>query len=182
MPEVYAGPDTTYSTTVPLFPTFGTASNFASLLWTTSGDGTFNNDSVAACLYTPGPLDRSNGVVTLTLTAQPLAPCSGDVQDDAVIHFDPFITVPEEVGESFSLTLMPNPTDGLVTINLQGLLGFKTTVSITSMQGKFIHREEIGTGQQTVTKRIDLRGYTSGIYLVKIQSQQGTIVQKLVIE
>jgi len=182
MPDIYAGPDTTYSTTVPLFPTFGTASSFSSLLWTTSGDGTFNNDTVAACLYTPGPGDISNGVVTLTLTAQPLAPCSGQVQDEAVVHFDPFIAVPEEMGEPFSLKLMPNPTNGMVTMNLQGLNGFETAVSITTMQGKFIYRELIGTGRQSVTKRIDLSGYPSGIYLVKIRNQQGTIVNKLVIE
>lgn len=46
-----------------------TASNYTSLLWTTSGDGTFSSTTILAPTYTPGSSDISSGSVTLTLTA-----------------------------------------------------------------------------------------------------------------
>ena len=46
-----------------------TASNYSSLLWTTSGDGTFTNAAILNTIYTPGPNDQLNGSVVLTLTA-----------------------------------------------------------------------------------------------------------------
>ena len=46
----------------------GYAANFQSIHWTTSGDGTFSNPTIAEPIYTPGPQDLANGSVTLTIT------------------------------------------------------------------------------------------------------------------
>lgn len=47
----------------------GYATNYQSLAWTTSGDGTFDDATIAEPIYTPGTQDIDNGSVTLTLTA-----------------------------------------------------------------------------------------------------------------
>ena len=57
-----------------------TAENYSSLLWTTSGDGTFTSDNTLSPFYSPGVGDLSNGVVTLTLTANADGACSTDEQ------------------------------------------------------------------------------------------------------
>ncbi|MBK7213576.1 MAG: PKD domain-containing protein, partial [Bacteroidales bacterium] len=59
--------------------TASTASFYSSLLWTTSGDGSFNNASLLNPVYTPGANDIANGTATLTLTAYALAPCADAV-------------------------------------------------------------------------------------------------------
>ena len=46
----------------------GYAIHHNSLQWTTSGDGTFDNPSIAMPIYTPGAQDIANGQATLTLT------------------------------------------------------------------------------------------------------------------
>ena len=46
-----------------------TASNQNSVLWTSSGDGTFNNPSSLVTTYTPGTSDKTLGSVDLTLRA-----------------------------------------------------------------------------------------------------------------
>ncbi|MBN1598681.1 MAG: gliding motility-associated C-terminal domain-containing protein, partial [Bacteroidales bacterium] len=56
-----------------------TASDYSSLQWSTSGDGSFNNDAIEDPIYTPGSNDISSGSVTLTLTAFGNAPCGNDV-------------------------------------------------------------------------------------------------------
>ena len=44
------------------------AFGYSSLLWTTSGDGSFNDEASLTAIYTPGEQDKENGTVTLTLT------------------------------------------------------------------------------------------------------------------
>ncbi len=67
----------------------GTAANQQSVLWTTSGDGTFDDATLLAATYTPGSNDISTGTTTLTLTAYAMLPCSPDVTDDMVITIQP---------------------------------------------------------------------------------------------
>jgi hypothetical protein len=46
----------------------GYAINYDNLLWATSGDGTFDDATIATPIYTPGPQDIENGQATLTIT------------------------------------------------------------------------------------------------------------------
>lgn len=53
-----------------------TMNTISSLRWTTSGSGTFNVDNTINPTYTPSALDVQNSPISLTLTANPIAPCS----------------------------------------------------------------------------------------------------------
>ena len=46
----------------------GAAFGYSSLLWTTSGDGSFDNSTSLTAIYTPGAQDIESGTVALTLT------------------------------------------------------------------------------------------------------------------
>ncbi len=59
----------------------GISTHDSHLLWTTSGDGTFSNDTILNAVYTPGNIDSISGYVKLALTGNPLAPCSSPVSD-----------------------------------------------------------------------------------------------------
>ncbi len=63
----------------------GSASNYASVSWNTSGDGVFSNGSILSPQYTPGPTDAANGSVVLTLTANGSQSCSSETHSDQVI-------------------------------------------------------------------------------------------------
>lgn len=69
----------------------GQATNYNTLIWSTSGDGTFSLASVINPTYTPGPNDILNGVATLTLTAYPNSPC------------------PDPAVDALELTIVPAP-------------------------------------------------------------------------
>jgi len=62
----------------------GSASNYATVQWTTGGDGSFANSAALSTTYTPGSSDITAGTVTLTLTAQPVSPCPDSVSDTVV--------------------------------------------------------------------------------------------------
>lgn len=50
------------------FQASGIAINYQTLLWSTSGSGTFNNPALLNCIYTPSAGDIASGSVVLTLT------------------------------------------------------------------------------------------------------------------
>jgi gliding motility-associated-like protein len=70
-----AGPDISTCAAVPVTLVAATASYYNSLIWSTSGSGTFNNPTILNPVYTPSPSDILNGYVVLTLTAVAEDPC-----------------------------------------------------------------------------------------------------------
>ena len=67
----------------------GSAINAQSILWTTSGDGTFDDPTSYTATYTHGVVDATLGFATLTLTAASIIPCSSDVSDDMTLLITP---------------------------------------------------------------------------------------------
>lgn len=82
-PIVNAGADVTLCEYDLLTNADATASNYTSVVWTTSGTGTFDNNNALVSVYNPSSADVASGVVMLTLTASN-APCS-DVSDSKVV-------------------------------------------------------------------------------------------------
>lgn len=70
MPDAFAGEDATLCSSEPYALSDATASNYAGLLWSTSGDGSFDDNTALNAIYTPGENDLTAGSVTLTLTAE----------------------------------------------------------------------------------------------------------------
>ncbi len=88
LPQVFAGNDITICEG-PYNITAATATNFDALLWTSNGDGIFTNANALNAIYTPGPADLINGIVTLTLTATSLPPCTTTVSDNVLYTVRP---------------------------------------------------------------------------------------------
>lgn len=73
--SAYAGPDTDVCSGSTFTADFAFANNFNSILWTTTGDGTFSHPAILNPIYTPGTNDLINGSVTLTIQAFSDLPC-----------------------------------------------------------------------------------------------------------
>ena len=65
---VTAGPDATICSGNIFTVTGATASNYTSMLWTTSGTGIFSYDNIISPTYSPSSTDQIVGTVTLKLT------------------------------------------------------------------------------------------------------------------
>jgi hypothetical protein len=61
------------------------AFDYDSLLWTTDGDGLFDNDTILNTFYSPGTNDFTIGFVSLSLTAYALQPCTSDSTDSMIL-------------------------------------------------------------------------------------------------
>ncbi len=84
LPEADAGIDAVICET-DTYNLAGIASNYESVLWTTSGDGTFSDATSLTAVYTPGTNDIDNGYADLTLTSVAIAPCTDNSSDDMQI-------------------------------------------------------------------------------------------------
>lgn len=73
------------------------ASNYSTLLWSTDGDGAFDNNALLTPVYTPGAADLIDGGVTITLTVQPLSGCNVASSDQTLtIYASPTVEVGED--------------------------------------------------------------------------------------
>jgi len=59
----------------------GSALNSCNAMWSTSGDGEFDNATLLDATYSPGALDAELGIVQLCLIADACDPCSGSDTD-----------------------------------------------------------------------------------------------------
>jgi|GEM_PF-1610690 len=75
----------------------GLTENAEGIIWSTSGDGTFDGVANASTIYHPGATDIANGEAVLTLLAAPMAPCLSSTSDDLtlVINYCQDITIPQ---------------------------------------------------------------------------------------
>jgi hypothetical protein len=92
----------------------GSAENYASIVWTTSGDGSFNDPEILTPTYTPGTLDKQQGIVDLCLNADPISPCAITANDCMTLNINTEIIV----------YAGPDETICVETAKEQGKLGF----------------------------------------------------------
>jgi hypothetical protein len=88
-----AGSDATICSSATSYTLNGSISGVAtSLTWTTSGTGTFNDDTLTNAVYTPSAADKTAGSVTLTLTTnEPDGTCTA-ASDTMTLTIDPLPT------------------------------------------------------------------------------------------
>ena len=75
--------DLSSSVTIP------TASNYSTLSWSSSGTGTFDDNSSLTPDYTPSAADITAGSVTLTLQANGNGSCATPATDNMIITTTP---------------------------------------------------------------------------------------------
>ncbi len=175
-----AGNDTTCAFITTQVPLNGVATNYSSVIWTTSGTGTFSAAGSLAGNYLPSAADKTGGNVTLTLTASPQSPCSVAANDSRIIHFDGPIGI-ADAQRTISMTISPNPSSGIFRLSLSGLDNRDATVSVSDITGRIFSQQVVNI-PTLQPEQFDLSGYPRGLYLVKIQTGNESLIRKLVIE
>jgi subtilisin-like proprotein convertase family protein len=84
-PEAYAGDDVTICEGSDITITTATASNYSSLVWSSSGTGSFTDNGTLTPTYSPSPGDIETGTITLTLTAEQITPCTEPAVDNMIL-------------------------------------------------------------------------------------------------
>ncbi|MCI5055978.1 MAG: T9SS type A sorting domain-containing protein [Flavobacteriales bacterium] len=97
------------------------------------------------------------------------------------------VTVPTVSGiDSYELAgyfeLYPNPTTGIV--NIEYALDHEGTVDLTisNVLGQTVFTTSLGNMSRLTTKTLDLSGFEKGVYNIKLSSENGEIVKKVILE
>ncbi len=178
-PVVDAGNDTIINTN-SVYYTNGQASNYAGLNWSSTGDGNFADPSALETVYTPGPGDIAAGGTQLTLTAQPLDPCSFGKSDVVEVLLDPNVGISENFTKT-EFRISPNPTNGAFTIHLNGIKS-AFNIQIINSEGSEIFMQRIENPGEDFTRHFDLKYLPKGVYVVKITSGSEYLTKKIVLE
>lgn len=88
----------------------------------------------------------------------------------------------EHKSKSHEVSIYPNPSSGLVTIEFANSEKVKTTVKIADLNGKIVFSEELGKFSGTYRKEVDLNSFGRGSYLVTIQQGKETVSEKIIVE
>ena len=174
-----AGTDTICPYVTTQVPYNGIASHYSAIFWTTSGTGTFSDATMLSGHYFPSIADKTGGNITLTLTASAQSPCTTPAVSTRHIHFDGPSGI-ADLQNGMKLVITPNPSTGVFTLRLDGQPVKEATAVITDMQGKKMLQQSCIFPSSA--EKIDMTGFPKGLYLVKVQTEKETTVQKLVIE
>jgi hypothetical protein len=182
LPTASAGNDTTVCAYVGQIQLNGQSNNSSSVLWTTSGDGTFLNPSSLTAVYYPGASDKATLHVNLTLTASPVPPCTPQATSIRHITFDPCTGIPETGNDSFSVSIQPNPSFGTINLVISGLKTGEVRVSIMDLSGKTRLREFFTATGSKINRKVDLSTFQRGVYFVKVETDTQIKTEKLILE
>ncbi|MEZ5081885.1 MAG: C25 family cysteine peptidase [Bacteroidales bacterium] len=177
-PEVFAGNDDEVNSDESYTIESASVSNYATILWTTSGDGSFDNDGIMNPIYTPGIMDIDNEMVTLTLTAEGIGPC-GEISDDMELSIN---TV--GIGENtagYRVGIFPNPNSGMFTLEMNGGKNVMSNIYMYNSLGEIVFAKENITIQGSRTEKINLE-LKEGIYYLRIEGDEMLINRKVIIK
>lgn len=83
--------------------------------------------------------------------------------------------------EEKALLVYPNPSTGIVHIAINGFEGRKLELRILNVIGSVMYRETLTELNERYTKTLDLSKFATGLYYVKLESDNSSEMRKLVI-
>ena len=81
---------------------------------------------------------------------------------------------------SFNMTVYPNPTDGIIKVNISNASG-NNTLMIYNIAGQAVYTDKISEISNYFTKEIDLSGYSKGVYFIKATNDIGVLTKKIIV-
>lgn len=80
-----------------------------------------------------------------------------------------------------NILVYPNPSSGVVHVSVTGFEGRKTELRVLNVIGTVVYRETITELDNRFTRTLDLSRFASGLYYVKIDADNTSVMRKLVI-
>jgi len=182
IPTTNAGEDATI-TSIETYQCSGMANDFDSILWETSGDGLFSDPLILDPVYTPGNGDIFEGSVLLTLSAQPVFPCTTSIYDDLILTIDSITSI----NNSFRIAKMniyPNPANSVLFFTFTPSSDVELTTRIVDIKGNSV-REVFWKGDLFDYQNrfsLNVENIPPGLYLFEIICGNSRLSQKITIK
>jgi len=150
--------------------------NYSSVMWSTAGDGSFDDAGAVNPTYTPGANDIAAKEVTLTLTAYGNSPC-GEIMDEMMLSINTGIG---ENTAGFDVSIFPNPNSGNFALELNGNSNENISIKVFNALGDEVFVKENIDVVGSHTESLNLK-VKQGIYYIRIEGEDLLINEKVVI-
>ncbi|MCC6180523.1 MAG: T9SS type A sorting domain-containing protein, partial [Bacteroidia bacterium] len=134
------------------------------------GDATPNST-----VQSPLHVYTTNGKKYITLTAI-LNGCSGQKLDSVVISITAILN---NISFIDNIDIYPNPTDNFVRIQLNAKKSASFNISLISIDGKIVQSKDY-KNTSVINDEIDLKNYSSGIYMLNISAENEQAIYQLI--
>jgi hypothetical protein len=168
-PVIYTGAEASGAGHCFVFDGFNGTHNFFHVNWGWSGayNGFFSFDAL-----NPGGVGTGGGTGDFNIGQQ------------AIIGIEPAVSqgtsgIAEEVTYSNTISLYPNPSKGIVTINLPDASVKPLLVNVTDMQGKAIYSAVPGIDAANLS--LNTSTMADGMYFVTVRTDKGMYTSKMVV-
>lgn len=133
--------------------------------------GTFSGNQV------PDPIESPTGTFLLKFESNGFNTSSGF---DASYTTSNVGTVKDVVISNLSLS--PNPAKQYTILRFSNSQPCDILLTICDISGKLLYSEKIGKSKGSLEKTLSLSNFEPGIYLIRLENDNGAIVRKLIIE
>ena len=84
--------------------------------------------------------------------------------------------------KNFEVTIFPNPSNGLFTLNMDCYDEVNAQLTITNFLGELVHKQYLNKSDGRHKFIFNLKDRTSGIYLLNLTTNKLSLKQKIVIK
>lgn len=127
----------------------------------------------------------SNGAATQTITGLTAGTYTVTVTDSKGCVQTSTVTVTSTVGvteiENGSFTLFPNPSQGMVTLSMEGIATGDISMEIIDVTGKTVFTQNVLFDGNKTNYNLDLSSLENGTYLINISMQEGTATRRIIL-
>lgn len=87
---------------------------------------------------------------------------------------------PEVSDKGFEI--YPNPSDGVIHLSLSGFENKKPEIKISNVIGNLVYREVLQELESKSVKVIDLSQLAKGVYYIKLEVEDYSVVRKVILK
>lgn len=173
---VFAGDDNSIKSDETYLIEDASVENYTSLIWSTAGDGAFDDVSIVNPTYSPGANDISNEGVTITMTATNDA--CGEVSDEMELAISTVGV--NEYNSNADFSIFPNPSNGKFTVKFNKNIGLTKIIVMNTLNEIIFEQTAVTVNGNSVV--FDLKDYSEGVYFVRIKSDNSEQIKKIIIQ
>ncbi len=137
-------------------------------------NGTYSGNGVSGGIFNPSIAGVGSHVITYSFTDA--NNCSGTAQSTIMVN----TCLGIETNELGNLSIYPNPATDELNLQFENMEASDAEILLISNDGRIIFSTIIKSNS-TLIEKLDVSGYSEGIYLIKIKSETISIVQKVVV-
>jgi len=109
--------------------------------------------------------------------------CGDDCETTSIVNsFTTLANGITELNFGSTVNVYPNPVSDILTIEINAKITAGSVISIISMQGQVIYSETVKDNVSEYRTEIDVDNYARGMYLLKLEDENASIQQRIIVQ